>query len=159
MRDHSDIINHPFYDYATFARRVIRKRFPEGGGDKLNLEAHTTDHQKIYRTLRHFENFSSAPAPMRHTYINILSQLQSGSADILCCYALGSLRRHYPTQKACFNIIYIHQPHDRGLTHTHAVLIIGPPTTDCETVLTTHGNQLICDLWLDDIYLVSNLIN
>lgn len=157
MQHYSEISTHPFYEYAAFARRVIRERFPEGAGDKVNIEAHTTDHQKIYRTLRHFNHFSSSSAPMRHTYINILSQLQSGSADIFCCYALGCLRRRYPTQKACFNIIYIHQPPPNlGLAHTHALLLIGPPATDCETAFTTHSNQLICDLWLNDIYLAKD---
>ncbi|MCX7091136.1 MAG: hypothetical protein NTU48_06780 [Legionellales bacterium] len=157
MQLKSDIRGHPLYPYAEFAIHTIQHRFPHGAGDQMS-EEHLPTKAELENNLKKFTAFSGLSQPNSQVYTHLLTDLTSGNADILSCYALGSLRRQFPQNKALFNLIYIHQTIPGMVTmNTHVLLVIGACGDVCsETLFTDNPNALICDLSSNDIYFVSD---
>lgn len=155
MQQKIDNANHPLSQYAEFAHSTIRNRFPLGAGD--NIDNDRLQKRAIPENLIKFIHFSSL-TPHTQEYAHIIADLNCGNADILACYALGSLRLRYPTMRALFNLIYINQTiPDVMNTQTHVLLIIGAQENiSPETLFTHNPNALICDLWSEETYLVSD---
>lgn len=153
MQQKIENASHPLSEYAEFAHNTIRNRFPLGAGD--NIDNAKLQAKALQDNLIKFIRFSSL-TPHAQEYTHILTDLNCGNADILACYALGSLRLRYPKMRSLFNLMYINQTIPGIInTQTHVLLVIGAQENiSSETLFTHNPNALICDLWSEETYLI-----
>lgn len=153
MLQKDDLGAHPLYLYAEFAFSTIQARFPQGMGNRVD-PAIQYNESIIVQNLLTFKAFSESSKPNALDYAQIIANLKSGNADILACYALGSLYLQYPEQKSLFQLLYVTQTIP-GIYNdqTHVLLLIGAPEDVTIETLFQYPDSLVCDFSSNDIYL------
>lgn len=157
MQSKPDILTHPFYPYAEYALETVRTRFPNGAGNVFVAESSKTV-EELTDDMSKFAAFSQHSLPNGAEFSHLIADLNSATADIMTCYAIGALRIKYQKAKhSLFNCIYINQTTEKNL-YTHVLLLIGAdPTATDKTLFSSSPDALICDLWTSSIYTVQEL--
>ena len=143
-----NLVGHPAFEAIAAARKAIRERFPEGAINRLDVVSRSgLKEPEIISRLKKLLLLDEDFFEDLNNTASISATMNYGNCGLFATYGLSFFRINHPNILTENLYFYNHQ----------AILVGRNPSTVENSYETWNEDTIVCDLWADKYYFISEL--